>query len=120
MLRDAQDARQVIREWALLAAEVGARTAPVMALLRSAALVDVEAQEVHRRIEEARTQRMLQNARRLHAAGHLRPELSVARAADVMLAFTGWLYDPLALHSGWTQDEFVDLVERTLGAALLA
>ncbi len=114
-----EDARQVIREWAQLSAEVGARAAPVMSLLRSASLVDAEARDVHVRIEQARTRRMRHIARRLHDAGHLRPGLSVAHAADVMLAFTGWLYEPLALQNGWSQEEFVDLVERTLAAALL-
>jgi AcrR family transcriptional regulator len=119
VLERADDPREIIRSWALLSAEVGALAAPVLALVRTAAGLDPEAAELHREIEQGRARRMLHNARLLRRAGHLRPELSVTQAAQVMLAFTGWLYEPLRIDSGWSEREFVDLMERTLAAALL-
>ena len=115
----AEDPRQVIATWARLSAEVGATAAPVLALVRAAALVDPEAAELLREIDAARLRRMTHNAEALDRGGHLRPGLDVRRAAEIMVVTSGLLYEPLMIDAGWSEGEYVDLVERLLAAALL-
>lgn len=114
-----RDPRAVIRHWARLSAEVGALAAPLLSVLRAAALVDPGAGTVLDEIEEARAQRMLHNAAYLANGGHLRPGVSTAMARDVMLVYSVALYEPLVVRAGWSHRDYASLIERGLCAALL-
>ena len=116
----ADDPREVIATWARLSAEVGQRAAPVLALVRAAAAADPEAAALLAEIDAGRLARMRHNAEALARRGHLRPGLSVERAAQLMVAISGSLHDPLVGDAGWSAVEYSEVVERLLTAALLA
>jgi len=110
---------QIIEGWLRLALEVAPRAAAVLALVRSAAEVDPEAAELLDEIERGRAERMLRNARALEDGQHLRPDLSVAQARDLLLIFSSEFYEPLVHRSGWDVDAYVAIMTRTMAAALL-
>jgi len=116
----ADDPREVIATWAHLSAEVGQRAAPVLALVRAAAAVDPEAAALLAEIDAGRLARMRHNAETLARRGHLRPGLSLERAAQLMVAISGSLHDPLVGDAGWSAADYSEVVERLLTAALLA
>ena len=116
----ADDPREVVATWARLSAEVGERAAPVLALVRAAAAADPEAAALLAEIDAGRLARMRHNADALARRGHLRPGLSVERAAQLMVAISGSLHDPLVGDAGWSAVEYAEVVERLLTAGLLA
>jgi len=116
----ADDPRKVVATWARLSAEVGERAAPVLALVRAAAAADPEAAALLAEIDAGRLARMRHNADALARRGHLRPGLSVERAAQLMVAISGSLHDPLVGDAGWSAVEYAEVVERLLTAGLLA
>ena len=116
----ADDPREVVATWARLSAEVGQRAAPVLALVRAAAAADPEAAALLAEIDAGRVARMRHNADALARRGHLRPGLSVERAAQLMVAISGSLHDPLVGDAGWSAVEYAEVVERLLTAGLLA
>ena len=63
---------------------------------------------------------MRHNAEALARRGHLRPGLSVERAAQLMVAISGSLHDPLVGDGRWSAEEYSEVIERLLAAALLA
>ena len=64
--------------------------------------------------------RMTPNALRLHRAGHLRPELSVARGADILWSYSSpELYELLVLRRGWSAERYGSFVAEGMIAALL-
>jgi AcrR family transcriptional regulator len=110
---------EIVEGWLRLALEVAPRATPVLALVRSAAEVDPEARVLLEEIERGRSERMLHNARALAAGGHLRPDLGVEAARDLLLVFSGDLYDRLVLRAGWAEEEYVATMTRMMAAALL-
>jgi hypothetical protein len=63
---------------------------------------------------------MTVNARGLHEAGHLRPGLSVAEAADIMWTYSSAeFWELLVLHRGWSPERHGRFVAQALIAALL-
>ncbi len=115
----AANGRQIVEGWLRLALEVAPRATAVLALVRSAAEVDPEAAELLDEIERGRAERMLHNARALEAGQHLRPDLSVTQARDLLLVFSGEFYDRLVHRGGWDADAYVAIMTRTMAAALL-
>lgn len=109
----------IVEGWLRLALEVAPRAGPVLALVRSAAEVDEEARGLLDEIELGRSERMLHNARALAAGGHLRPDLDVEDARDLLLLFSGDLYDRLVLRAGWDPEAYVSTMTRMMAAALL-
>ena len=64
---------------------------------------------------------MTENAELLHAAGHLRHDVTVQRAADLMWTVTAPETIDLLLHRrSWTARQYADFVYETLAHALLA
>lgn len=110
---------QIVEGWLRVALEVAPRAAPVLALVRSAAAVDPEAAELLEEIERGRSERMLHNARALQAGGHLRSDLTVAQARDLLLIFSGDFHDRLVLRAGWEVDAYVATMTRAMAGALL-
>ena len=63
---------------------------------------------------------MTVNARGLHEAGHLRPGLTVAEAADIMWAYSAAeFYELMVLRRGWSPGQHGRFVAQAMIAALL-
>jgi len=116
--REAPDGAAVIRNWARLAAEVGAVGDPVHRVVERAALVDAEAAELYAAIERERAARMEHNAAYLIDRGYLRDDVTAEQARDVLLLYTTF-YERLVSGAGWTPEQFSAFVERGLAAHLL-
>jgi AcrR family transcriptional regulator len=114
----ASDPVELIRGWGRLTAEVAPRVAPVLLLVRSAAAQDPELAALAEELDGSRRDRMTLNAHRIE--GHLRPGLTVERAADVLWSYSSpELYDLLVVRSRWDLDAYAALVVDGLLASLL-
>ncbi|MEO5654060.1 MAG: helix-turn-helix domain-containing protein [Marmoricola sp.] len=119
-LRDLTDPREVVKGWAKLAGEVAPRVAPLLGLVREAALLDPTLQELADELDADRFRRMRANARFLADAHHLRPEVSLAQATDVLFAVSSpEMYDLLVTRRGWSLRRYTGFVETTIENALL-
>lgn len=115
----APDARAILRNWATLSAEVSELGAPLLVVLRAAALVDDAAAELLVELEESRSERMTHNATHLLRHGELRPGLGPTEVRDVLLHAAGELYEAFVLRRGWGVEAYVELTYRFLESALL-
>ena len=114
------DPYTVIRGWAGFACEVLPRLGPVVLLVRAAAVSSPEMADLLARLDAERLDRMDHQARLLHERGHLRPDVEVTQARDVMWAYTDpALYELLVLRRAWPLDRFRDFLATALTAALL-
>ena len=119
-LRDLADPRAVVRGWARLAGEVAPRVAPILSLVREAAVLDPTIQELADELDSDRLRRMRANARFLADAGHLRPGVSLPQATDVLFAVSSpEMYDLLVVRRGWTTRRYSRFVATTIENALL-
>ncbi|MGB7859324.1 MAG: TetR family transcriptional regulator [Acidimicrobiia bacterium] len=110
----------IVRGFGKLVTEVAPRAAPILLLIQEAASSDGEMAVLEEELNKLRLQRMTDNASSLGAAGHLRSDLSVERAAQVSWVYTSpELYQMLVLKLGWSIDDFGDFVADALIAALL-
>lgn len=115
----ARDPREILRNWAVLSAEVSELGAPMNAVIRAAAQVDEGAQRLFDDFESARRERMAHNAAYLLDGGHVREGLTADQVRDVLLVAAGELHELLVLGRGWTHDAYIDLTYRFLEGALL-
>jgi len=114
------DARQVIRNWGALSAEVAPRVAPILLLLRTAAATDSEMGTLLQEVDDARLERMEHNARRLHDRGNLREGMPLGQARDVLWTYSSpELYDLLVLRRGWGLDRYGRFIAEAMIASLL-
>jgi AcrR family transcriptional regulator len=114
-----QDPRTVIRGWGALTTEVAPQVAPILLLVRDAAS-DPEMARLQAELDEQRLARMTHNAQTLADGGHLRDELTVERAAELMWTYTApELYELLVRKRGWPPERFGAFVADALIAALL-
>ncbi|HEY8837729.1 MAG TPA: helix-turn-helix domain-containing protein [Dehalococcoidia bacterium] len=114
------DARQVIRNWGALSAEVAPRVAPILLLLRTAAATDSEMGTLLQEVDDARLERMEHNARRLHDRGNLREGMTLGQARDVLWTYSSpELYDLLVLRRGWGLDRYGRFIAEAMIASLL-
>ncbi len=115
----AGDLATLLHGWARLTGEVAPRVAPILLLVRAAAAHDPELAELDRELDEQRRTRMTGNARRIAAAGHLPPALTIEQAGDVLWTYSSpQLYDLLVLRSGWTLAQYTEFVAAALTAHL--
>lgn len=118
-LRTSADPVAIVRGWARLSMELAPRGAPLLLLVRDAARVDPALRRLLDELDEARHQRMSQNAQFLADAGHLRPDVSVQTAADLMWSVTApEVYELLVVRRGWSLERFGDYVFHTLAGLL--
>jgi AcrR family transcriptional regulator len=104
-LRDLADPHEVVRGWARLAAEVAPRVAPVLLLVREAAVVDVGLRELFDELDADRRRRS---------------GVSLAMATDVMFAVSSpEMYDLLVVRGRWSLRRYARFVETTIASALL-
>jgi len=114
------DGRRIIEGWGALTVEVAPRVAPILLLIRAAAASDPEVMALLEEMDADRLRRMTANARRLRDAGHLRPGVTVARAADVLWTYSApELYELLVLRRGWAPARFGRFVADAMIDALL-
>ena len=114
------DGRKIIEGWGALTLEVAPRVAPILLLIRAAAAGDPEVAVLLDEIDAQRLHRMTDNARRLGRAGHLRPGITVARAADVLWTYSSQeLYELLVLRRGWPVARYGRFIADAMIDALL-
>jgi AcrR family transcriptional regulator len=114
------DPRKIIEAWGALTVEVAPRVAPILLLIRAAAATDPEVAALLDEMDRDRARRMTENARRLHRAGHLRPGMTVARAADVLWTYSApELYELLVLRRGWPLRRYGRFIADAMIDALL-
>jgi AcrR family transcriptional regulator len=114
------DGRKIIEGWGALTLEVAPRVAPILLLIRAAAAGDPEVAVLLDEIDAQRLHRMTDNARRLGRAGHLRPGITVARAADVLWTYSSQeLYELLVLRRGWPLARYGRFIADAMIDALL-
>jgi AcrR family transcriptional regulator len=102
-----RDATTKLAIYAHAVREIHTRMAPLLVALRDAAATEPEAQQVWLDISNRRAMNMRKFVRELHAAGGLRPELSIDEAADVIWATNSAdLYVLLTVERGWTADHY--------------
>jgi AcrR family transcriptional regulator len=114
------DPRKLISRWGVFVTEIAPLAAPIALLVRDAAGSHPELKPVLEEVHEERLLRMTDNARRFAAAGHLRPGITVADAANVMWTYTApELYELLVLRRGMPLKTFGRFVADAMIAALL-
>jgi AcrR family transcriptional regulator len=120
-IRDTEpDPRRILTAWGEFVAEIAPRTIPILLLARDAAAADPELAALLDEVSAARLERMTVNARGLHEAGHLRPGLSVAEAADILWTYSSAeFWELLVLRRGWSPGKHGQFVAQAMIAALL-
>ncbi len=114
------DGRSIIEAWGMLTTEVMPRVAPVLLLIRDAAVADPEVRDLLDEMDSDRLRRMIDNARRLRDGGHLRAGLTVPMAADVLWTYSApELYELLVLRRRWSLRRYGEFVTRAMIDALL-
>jgi AcrR family transcriptional regulator len=115
-----RDPRKIIRGWGDLTVEVAPRISPIVLLVRAAAAADPEMASLLAEVDAARLSRMTGNARNLAAAGHLRPDITVQQAGDVMWTYSSpELYELLVVKRGWPAERYGAFITEAMIAALL-
>jgi AcrR family transcriptional regulator len=114
------DTRAIIRGWGRLSAEVAPRVAPILLLVRDAAATDPAMAHLRAEMDAGRLRRMTRNATHLADAGHLRDDITIQHAAEILWAYTSpELYEMLVLARGWPLDRYSDFIADAVIAALL-
>jgi AcrR family transcriptional regulator len=117
----AGDAREIIRGWGELTAEIAPRVAPILLLVRAAAAADREMAGLHAEMSAQRLERMTHNARNLAASGQLREDTTVERAAEIMWTYSSpELYELLVVNRRWPLERYGSFVADAMIAALVA
>jgi AcrR family transcriptional regulator len=114
------DPRRIIRGWGTLTTEVAPRVAPILLLVRDAAASDPEMASLQVELDEQRLQRMTANARRLAAAGHLRENVPVDLAGEILWTYSSAaVFELLVLRRRWPLDRYGAFIADAMIAALL-
>ncbi|MGH2867250.1 MAG: TetR/AcrR family transcriptional regulator [Solirubrobacteraceae bacterium] len=114
------DPRTIIQAWGRLTAEIAPRVSPILLLIRDAAATDPEVGTLLAEMDADRLRRMIDNARRLRDAGHLRTGTTLAQAADILWTYSSpELYELLVLRRGWTAPRYGRFIADAMINALL-
>lgn len=114
------DPRKIIANWGRLAGEAAPAGWPILALIRDAAAVDPELLPLLEEVDADRHKRMELNARHLYERGHLRADVSLDQAVDILWAYSSpELYDLLVLRRGWKIERYSRFLAEAITAALL-
>jgi AcrR family transcriptional regulator len=115
-----RDPREIIRGWGVLTTEVAPRVAPILLLVRAAAAADTEMASLQSELSAQRLERMTDNARNLASAGHLREQLTVELAGEILWTYSSpELYELLVLTRGWPLERYGAFIADAMIAALL-
>jgi len=114
------DPRKIIWGWGKLTAEVAPRISPILLLLRAAAFTDPQMADLRADIDASRLSRMTRNARTLANGRHLRDDITVERAAEIMWTYSSpELYELLVLNRRWPAGRYGAFIADAMIAALL-
>jgi AcrR family transcriptional regulator len=114
------DPRAIIRGFGSLSVEVAPRVAPILLLIRDAAAADPEMADLQREMNTQRLDRMTANASNLAAAGYLRDDVTVERAAEIMWTYSSpELFQLLVLIRAWPLERYGAFIADAMIAALL-
>ena len=115
------DARRKLRLYADTLVAMLPRTAPIQLLLREASAgTDAAIATVWAQIQAGRLMGMTDLARNLADGGHLRDDVSVDDARDVLWACSSpELYELFVLRRSWTPERYAGFLTSTTTAALL-
>lgn len=114
------DPRRVIEGWGRLTAEVAPRVAPILLLLRDAADGDPAAAALHQELDRNRLARMTENARYLVDGGHVRTEIRLSHASDVLWTYSSpELFDLLVRSRQWSLRKYSHFIVDAITSALL-
>jgi AcrR family transcriptional regulator len=115
-----RDPRNIIRGWSVLAIDVAPRVVPVLLLVRQGAATDPELARLHEEMDAARLTRMTHNARTLLKGGHLRADMTLDAATDVLWIYSSpELYELLVLRRRWSVQRYGEFIADAMIAALL-
>lgn len=116
---DADDLASLLVGWGRLSTEVAPQVAPVLLLVRAAAVLDPDVARLAQRLDDDRRSRMQANAQRLRDAGHLPTNVSVEEMADVLWTYSApELYDLLVQRRGWGIERYAGFVTSGIAAQL--
>ncbi|MDR2984351.1 MAG: TetR/AcrR family transcriptional regulator [Nocardiopsaceae bacterium] len=119
-IKDAADPKAKAAIFASHLRESAARTARVLSVIDAAAATDPEISELWHNLVRQGVQGMTLAARGFRDQGVLRPDLSIAKAADILWIYVGpWTFRVLVTERGWTLDEYEKWLARTLHTQLL-
>jgi AcrR family transcriptional regulator len=114
------DPRTKLRELARLHRDICVREAPAFAIMADAAGSDLEIRTLMHDMADQRYQDHHRLAKTLHQTGHLRPDLSSRRAADIMWALANeQTYLALVRDRRWSTHDYEGWLADQLIAALL-
>jgi AcrR family transcriptional regulator len=114
------DPRIIMREWGRLTAEVASVVTPIRLLLRTAAATDADMARLLEDRERERLERMRHHARFLGERGHLRDDVTLDEATDVLwTCSSAEFYELLVMQRGWSQERFADAISHFMISALL-
>jgi AcrR family transcriptional regulator len=115
-----RDPREIIRGWGALTTEVAPRIAPILLLVRAAAMADPEMAQLQSQLRAQRLERMTHNARSLADTDGLRAQVTVERAGEILWTYSSpELYELLVLTRGWSLDRYGTFIAEAMIAALL-
>jgi AcrR family transcriptional regulator len=119
-MRDEADPRRQLTMYAEHLSVDFPRSVPIQIVVRSAAASDPAAADVWNRMLAERLTGMSEFARHLHTRGHLRPDISIDDARDILWTYNSTeIYDLLVNQRGWTPEKYGRWVAQALIAALL-
>ena len=114
------DPHVIIRGFGALTREVAPRINPILLLVREAAAADPEMTQLQQDIDRQRLTRMTHNARNLSNAGHLRRDITIKHAAEIMWTYSSpELYQLLVVTRRWALNRYCDFIADAMIAALL-
>lgn len=112
--------RTVMRRWGELTTEVAGRMTPIRVLIRAAASTEPEVAALLADSDAERLQRMRHHAEFLAERGHLRTDITIDKAADVLYTCSSLeIYDVLVLQRGWPPAEFAGFIADFMIGTLL-
>lgn len=119
-MRAADDVDEVLSIWARNGAEIFERIAPIMGVVRDAAVVDAEMAEQWSTNESQRLTAFRELATLLDDRGDLRADLDVEQATDLVFALNSVeVYLLLTRSRGWTTEQWERWLTDTLRASLV-
>ena len=118
-IHDEPDARTKVRMYARALGTMLPRSAPIQLLIREA-VSDPAMKALWEGMRFGRLMGMTDFATNLETGGHLRADVTLERARDVLWTYSSpELYDLLVLERGWTIDQYVTFIDTGAAAALL-
>ncbi len=114
------DPRKKLAEYGEHVGVISPRTCPILLVVRDAAAADPGAAGVWAKLQSERLTGMTMFAQHLAAGGHLRADISIEEARDVLWTHNSVeLWDLLVNQRGWATEAFGHWVGQQLIAALL-